>query len=103
MRFWALGDWYAHTYCCPSTRIFSTLPDGDFWSGDASSVPSASATCGEPSEGLGFLIAPSLLNVKAVMKMRMQAAPTVQPISSGVLPWICAATRPLRARYLNSE
>ena len=37
------------------------------------------------------------------MKTRITAAPTVQPISSRVLPWICAATRPLRARYLNSE
>ena len=32
--------------------------------------------------------------------MRITAAPTVQPISSFVLPWICAAVRPLRARYL---
>ncbi len=35
--------------------------------------------------------------------MRITAAPTVQPTSSFVLPWICAAVRPLRARYLNSE
>ena len=47
-------------------------------------------------------MSPSLMKVKAVMKTRITAAPTVQPISSFVLPWICAAVRPLRARNLTS-
>ena len=33
---------------------------------------------------------------------RITAAPTVQPTSRRVLPWICAATAPLRARNLIS-
>ena len=49
-------------------------------------------------DGFGSLIAGSLMNVKAVMKIRITAAPTVQPTSSFVLPWIWAAVRPLRAR-----
>ena len=40
------------------------------------------------------------MKVTAVMKTRITAAPTVQPISSRVLPWICAATRPRLALYL---
>jgi hypothetical protein len=34
--------------------------------------------------------------------MSTTAAPTVQPISKRVLPWICMATRPLRARKRTS-
>ena len=49
------------------------------------------------------MIAGSLMKVKAVMKMRITAAPTVQPISSFVLPWIWAAVRPLRARKRHSD
>ena len=64
----------------------------------ATGAPLASTT-----DGFGSLIAPSLRNVKKVMKMRITAAPTVQPTSSLVLPWICAAWRPLRARYFHSE
>ena len=44
----------------------------------------------------------SMMNVKIVMKIRITPAPTVQPISSRVLPWIWAATMPLRARKLTS-
>ena len=42
------------------------------------------------------------MNVKTVMKTRITNAPTVQPISRRVLPWIWAATmlRRGRARYL---
>ena len=43
------------------------------------------------------------MNVKTARKIRIAAAPTVQPISSRVLPCICAATAPLRARNLISE
>ena len=42
----------------------------------------------------------SITNVAIVRKTRITAAPTVQPISSFVLPWIWAATRPRFARYL---
>jgi hypothetical protein len=45
-------------------------------------------------DGFGSLMSPSLTNVKTVMKTRIAAAPTVQPISRRVLPWICAAVRP---------
>ncbi len=55
------------------------------------------------SEFGGLRIVGSVANVKIAMNTRMTAAPTVQPISSWVLPWICAATAPLRARYLKSE
>ena len=41
-------------------------------------------------------------NVTIVMTTRMSAAPTVQPISSRVLPWICAATAPRLARNFHS-
>ena len=58
-------------------------------------MPSASM-----SEAAGFLMSGSLMNVTAVMNTRITAAPTVQPISSRVLPWIWAATRPFLARYL---
>ena len=60
---------------------------------DATRLPLASM-----SEAAGFLIPGSMMKVTAVMKMRITAAPTVQPTSRRVLPWICAATRPLRAR-----
>ena len=43
----------------------------------------------------------SLMKVTAVMNTSTTAAPTVQPTSSRVLPWICAATRPRRALYLS--
>ena len=43
------------------------------------------------------------MNVKTVMKTRITAAPTVQPISSFVLPWICAAVRPFLALKRNSD
>ena len=55
------------------------------------------------SDAGGFLIEPSLMNVTTVRKTRITAAPTVQPISSRVLPWIWAATRPRRARKRNSD
>ena len=42
----------------------------------------------------------SSTNVAMVRKTRITPAPTVQPISSRVLPWIWAATRPFLARYL---
>ena len=55
-------------------------------------------------DAAGFLIPGSITKVAIVRKTRITAAPTVQPISSRVLPWICAATRPLRlARYLNRQ
>ena len=54
------------------------------------------------SDAGGFLMSGSMMNVKTVMKIRITPAPTVQPISSRVLPWIWAATAPLRARNLTS-
>ena len=52
------------------------------------------------SDAAGFLIPGSITKVAMVRKTRITAAPTVQPISSRVLPWIWAATRPFLARYL---
>ena len=52
------------------------------------------------SEAAGSLIPGSWMKVTAVMKTRITAAPIVHPISSRVLPWICAATRPRRALNL---
>src|SRR4051812_5548666 len=48
----------------------------------------------------GFLMPGSVMKVNTVMNTRITAAPTVQPISRRVLPWIWAATAPLRARNL---
>ena len=45
----------------------------------------------------------SLTNVTTVSITRISAAPTVQPISRRVLPWIWAATRLFLARNLYSE
>ena len=75
------------------------LPLGGFgWSVEAKSVVEATlAPLASMSEAGGFLIPGSLMKVTTVMKTRITAAPTVQPISSRVLPWICAATRPRRA------
>ena len=44
----------------------------------------------------------STMNVKTVMNTTITKAPTVQPTSRRVLPWICAAAVPLRARNLTS-
>ena len=41
------------------------------------------------------------MKVTTVMNTSTTAAATVQPISSRVLPWICAATRPRLALNLN--
>ena len=50
----------------------------------------------------GFWIEDSLAKVSPARASRITAAPTVQPISRRVLPWIWAATAPLRVRKLNS-
>src|SRR4051794_14276920 len=52
------------------------------------------------SDAAGFLMLGSITKVAVVMKISRHAAPTVQPISSRVLPWIWAATRPFLARNL---
>ena len=51
----------------------------------------------------GLMMLGSLTNVTTVRMTRISAAPTVQPISRRVLPWICAATRTFLARNLYSE
>ncbi len=43
------------------------------------------------------------MNVKNVMKIRIRNAPTVQPTSSFVLPWIWAAVRPFLALKRKSD
>ena len=71
------------------------------WSVEASSVADATwLPLASMSEAGGFLIPGSLMNVTTVMNTRITAAPTVQPISSRVLPWIWAATWPRRALNL---
>lgn len=50
----------------------------------------------------GFWIAESLTKVITASTTRITAAPAVQPISRRVLPWICAATAPLRLRNFHS-
>ena len=69
---------------------------------DAASTPSLSCRPFGP-EFAGVVIEFSFANVTTVRTTRISAAASVQPTSSRVLPWICAATRPLRARNLNSE
>ena len=93
------------TYCMPSTLMFIDAPSGGAsWSVaanaafDATGLPFSSM-----SDAAGFLIPGSITKVATVRKTRMTAAPTVQPISSRVLPWICAATRPFLARYLKRQ
>src|SRR3954451_838442 len=71
---------------------------GAGWSVEATSVVEATLLpCASMLDAGGFLIPGSLMKVTTVMKTRITAAPTVQPISSRVLPWIWAATRPRRA------
>ena len=84
----------------PSTLMFIDAPSGGAsWSVAAKA---ALAATGLPfssmSDAAGFLIPGSITNVAIVRKTRITAAPTVQPISRRVLPWIWAATRPLLAR-----
>jgi hypothetical protein len=83
---------------------------GSGWSVEAKSTPpppppacSTGVPSGALSDGGGFLMSSSLMNVTAVRNTRITAAPTVHPISRRVLPWICAATVPLRARYLTRQ
>ena len=99
------GYVYCHTYCMPSTLMFIASPSGGAsWSVeakaalDATGLPFASML-----DAAGFLIPGSITKVATVRKTRITAAPTVQPISSRVLPWICAATRPRLARYLTRQ
>ena len=92
-----------HAYCIPSTLMFIEAPPGGaFWSVEANA---AFAATGLPFSSMldaaGFLIPGSITKVAIVRKTRITAAPTVQPISRRVLPWICAATRPFFARNLN--
>src|SRR3954464_3401022 len=64
---------------------------GGGWSVDATSVVAATLLpWASMSDAGGFLIPGSLMKVTTVMNTRITAAPTVQPISSRVLPWIWA-------------
>jgi hypothetical protein len=51
----------------------------------------------------GLMIPGSFTNVTTVRTTRISAAPTVQPISRRVFPWIWAATRFFLARNRKTE
>ena len=82
--------------------MFSVAPlGGGFWSVEAKKALAATRLPeASMSDAGGFLIPGSLMKVTTVMNTSTTAAPTVQPISSRVLPWIWAATRPRRALNL---
>ena len=81
----------------------SALPLGGSLRSALASRPLCPASCApDGSESTGFWIAPSLAKVIMASTTRMTEAPAVQPISRLVLPRICAATAPLRARNLMS-
>ena len=68
---------------------------GASWSVEANCALAATGLpCASMSDAAGSLIPGSMMKVTAVMNTRITAAPTVQPTSSRVLPWIWAATRP---------
>ena len=63
-----------------------------------------SASCRPSADDSGGLrMSSSLMNVSVARITRITAAPTVQPISSRVLPRIWAATAPLRALNFTRE
>ena len=76
-------------------QIVSFLPFGG-----VGSVSEADRTSPFALEFGGLMMLGSLMNVTTVRTTRISAAATVQPISSRVLPWICAATAPFLARNL---
>src|SRR5205085_3394277 len=84
--------------CRPWMHIVSRLRLGGF-----GSVTAADRNGPVAVEFGGLMIEPSLTNVTIVSATRISAAARVQPISSGVLPWIWAATRLLRARKRSTE
>ena len=67
----------------------------------ATPVEAVSKPLAPVSSGLRML--GSAMKVATARTMTITAAPIVQPISSRVLPRICAATAPLRARNFHSE
>ncbi len=93
-------------YWRPITVMFNDFPfGGSFWSAVAYSVPVSLSPIRLAPPALefgGFWIAPRRVNVRIARPTRTTAAATVQPTSSRVLPWICAALAPLRARNLIS-
>src|SRR5690242_13187229 len=84
-------------YWRPCTQMVIFLPLG----GLGSVVAAARAMPGFEFGGLMML--GSFTKVTTVSTTRIRAAATVQPISSRVLPWICAATAPFLARNLYTE
>src|SRR3954451_5995307 len=91
-------------YCWPLTQMLSDLPFGgrSFVGPAATSTRSASWRPFGPELG-GVRIPGSWMNVSTARTTRITAAPIVQPISRRVLPRICAATAPRRARNLKTE
>ncbi len=91
-------------YWRPITLMFSDLPSGgSLRSALAYSRPLLAASWSPLGPELdGFWIDESLANVMIASASSTTAAPTVQPSSRRVLPRICAATAPLRARNFSS-
>src|SRR3954462_5317614 len=85
-------------YWRPVTQMRSALPPGGFGASELEATKT-----GVPAERplgpafWGVSILPSIANVTTARTTRTRAAPTVQPISRLVLPWICAAVRALLA------
>ena len=85
-------------YCWPLTQMFSDLPLG------GRRRRRVRASWRPSAEEFGGLRMPSsLTNVSVARTTRITAAPTVQPISSRVLPRIWAGTAPLRALNLKTR
>src|SRR5580692_10842383 len=94
---------YCHTNWRPTTVIFSDFPLGGSFCTLLAYKRELSLTRRSPSglESTGLSIEESLANVSPAKANRITAAPTVQPISRRVLPWIWAATAPLREQKRN--
>src|SRR5579884_3119141 len=85
-------------YCRPWTQIVSFLPLGGLgWVTEADRKFPVAVELG------GLMMLGSFTKVTTVNTTRIRAAPTVQPISRRVLPWIWAATGLRLARNLNTE
>src|SRR6202020_2395217 len=83
-------------YCRPWPQITSDLPLGGV------GCVSEDSRNGALEFG-GLRMLPSLTKVTTVRITRTAAAPTVQPTSSAVLPWIWAATFTFLARKRKTE
>ena len=83
--------------CWPLTWIVRARPLGGL-SGPSRSKYEEARSRPLAGEFGGLRIGCSSAKVSTASAIRIAVAPSVQPISRRVLPWICTATRPLRLR-----